>query len=259
MKKYIVVVLLLVTMDAFCQTGINTLSPQQALHVSGTPSTTTVIGTTGKNVVTPTIRLEGLNQTNNTLHPASPSVSTLPMYATSNGDLVLGKRTQILYQSLPSNDAVPLFPQTAVLANVSTTVKTITFTLDRTALVCINAMVSISGMNPPSSSTPIIDGMARRMGVQLMFSQAPAASGMPVNVPFAENSSSYTNGAAPSSVSGGITLDGLYLYNLGKAIKLTAGTYTLNILGVAYYDGTPYQVKFGEAPYDSMNVIAIML
>lgn len=255
MKIYILLPLLLVWINAFCQTGINTLLPQQALHVSGIPSTTTAIGTTGKNVVTPTIRLEGLNQTNNAAHPASPTISTLPMYATANGDLVVGKRIKLIYQNLPGGDAIPSFPTTIVTTNLATTLKTITFTIDRTALVYINAMVSIANLNPPSSTVAIVDGMARRMGIQLMFSQAPAASGVPINVTFAENLNSYTNGSTSTSP----ILNGFYLYNLGKAIKLTAGTYTLNVVGVAYADGNPFQLNFGEASYDSLNVIAIAL
>ncbi len=239
------------------QTGINTLLPQQELHIAGVPSITTAIGTTGKNVVTPTIRLEGLNQTNNTTHPASPAISTLPIYATVDGDLVLGTRTKVISQTLPGQDGISSSNLIIIngTADVVTTLKTITFTIDRPSLVYLNAMVSISDVSQlVSASTPIVDGRARRMGIQFMFSTAPGTSGVPTNVAFAENSNSQTNGTTGIAI-----LSGFYYYNLGKAIKLTTGTYTLNVLGIASANGNSFQLSYGTNTNDAVNIVAIAL
>jgi hypothetical protein len=245
-----------VSFSQTAQTGINTLLPQQELHIAGTPSTTTAIGTTGKNVVTPTIRLEGLNQTNNTAHPVSPAISTLPIYATTDGDLVIGTRTKVIMQTLPGQDAITSTSSILVTGttDVVTILKTITFTIDRISLVYLNANVSILGVNPPSSSSPITDGRARRMGIQFIFTAAPATSGLPTAVAFAENSNSYTNGTSGANI-----LNGVYYYNLGKAIKLTAGTYTLNISGIASANGNSFQLGYGATATDAVNIVAIAL
>lgn len=246
-----------VSFSQTAQTGINTLLPQQELHIAGTPSTTTAIGTTGKNVVTPTIRLEGLNQTNNTAHPVSPAISTLPIYATVDGNLVLGTRTKVITQTLPGQDAITATAYIGVTgtADVVTTLKTITFTIDRISLVYLNANVSMSYIGTISTpSFAFIDGNARRIGIQFMFSAAPATSGVPPAVAFAENSNSYSNG-----LDGATIMTGNFFYNLGKAIKLTAGTYTLNVLGIASANGNSFQLSYGVTATDAVNIVAIAL
>jgi hypothetical protein len=260
MKKTIgLITSLMVCFTSFSQTtqtGINTLLPQQELHIAGAPSITTAIGTTGKNVVTPTIRLEGLNQTNNTTHPASPAISTLPIYATVDGDLVIGTRTKVISQTLPGQDGISSSNLIIIngTADVVTTLKTITFTIDRPSLVYLNAMVCISDVSQVSASTPIVDGRARRMGIQFMFSTAPATSGVPTAVAFAENSNSYTNGTTGANI-----LSGFFYYNLGKVVKLTAGTYTLNVLGIASANGNSFQLSYGTNTNDAVNIVAIAL
>lgn len=262
MKKIIgLIVSLMVCFTSFSQTtqtGINTLLPQQEFHIAGTPSTITAVGVTGKNVVTPTIRLEALNQTNNTAHPASPAISTLPIYATADGDLVLGTRTKVIMKTLPGQDGIISTGNIAVsgTADVVTTLKTITFTIDTPSLVYLNANVSIDNISPIGlAEVGISDGRARRIGIQFMFSDAPVTSGVPTTVAFAENSNSYTNGTSSAEN----ILSGFFYYNLGKAIKLTTGTYTLNVLGIASANGNSFQLGYGGNATDIVSIVAIAL
>lgn len=264
MKKIIMLLALLVLLGLpgfaqTAQTGINTISPQQALQISGTPSTTVATGIAGKALVTPTIRIDGLNQTNNMAHPASGN-SVLPVYATSNGDLVTASnKTQLIIQTLPGIDAIPTaIPLTVSGTAVNTVVlKTISFTLARPSLVHFSSMISIANVATSSTNAIITDGRARMMGLQFQFT-ASATSGIPLNTPFASDTDTYTNSSAP----GGSTIPtGYYFYNLGKTLKLAAGAYTFQILGCAASNNNPLYLTFGlsTAPADSINITALAL
>ncbi|WP_183558324.1 hypothetical protein [Mucilaginibacter sp. SP1R1] len=47
------------------------------------------------------MRLQGLNQANNKTHPAASAASPQPVYATASGDLVIGRRFQVIKQTHP--------------------------------------------------------------------------------------------------------------------------------------------------------------
>lgn len=276
MKKVIGSILIImawgVGFSQTAQTGINTVTPQQALHVSGTPSGSTAQndGTTGRYVVTPTMRIEGLNQTNNTTaHPAAPAISTQPLYATSNGDLVVGGKVNKVVQTLPVSgaaaDGVTISQNPAITAVYptvySTTVlKNIPFTLTRTSMVYISASVGISsiGTNTASPVGALSDSKARMTGIKLQFSAVAAGSGLTANVPFASSTDSYTSGSNSLLVP-----TGFFWYNVSKELKLTPGTYNLQIYGIGMSNGTggtgTFYFNVGNSPIDNVNVIAIAL
>lgn len=257
------------------QTGINTITPQQALHVSGTPSSSTVQndGTTGRYVVTPTMRIEGLNQTNNTTaHPASPAISTLPLYVTTDGDLVTGGKVNKVVETLPvagaAADGVTLNQNPLISAvyptvySTSTILREIPFTLSRTSMVYISASVGIGSISSNTSGTnplPALgDSKARMMGIKLQFSLAPAGSGITVNVPFASTTDSFT-----TSSGGSLVPSGFFWYNISKELRLPPGDYKLCIYGIATSSGTGgtggFYYSVGSSPIDNVNVIAVAL
>jgi len=263
MKKLIISILyLIIWKSGFCQvqTGINTITPQQVLQISGTPSGSTAVGTTGTNLVTPTMRVEGLNQTNNTAHPTAPTISVLPLYATTSGDLVVSKRYQEIVSTPPGTDGIVTVPSTGVLVSTSTgaqttaIIKTVSITLARPSIVYFNASV---GINTIVNSTGAIleDNIARLMGIQFRFSLAAAGSGIATGIPFASNTDSYTSGPIP--VNNTNIPFGYFWYALSKEIKLPAGNYTFQILGVAAGSaGFRYTIGSG---FDSLNIFAIAL
>ena len=255
---------------AFSQgpTGINTISPQQALQISGTPSTSTQIGTIGKYVVTPTLRVEGLNATNNSVHPAdpaNPSFSTQPVYATSTGDLVIGRKYTVIKQTLPGIDAIApgssngiLFdvPSNSGLITAPSPLYTTTFTLAQPSLVYFSAIVSFSFLGA-AEPTPMNDGKARMGGLQFQFSSVPTSSNIPTAY-FASNTMPFTQPAVSGSAS---VANGFSYLSLSKVVKLPAGQYTFNILGCAQSTGTTssFHLYFGRDPHDMINITAIAL
>lgn len=72
MKKTILYILFSTSITTFAQVGVNTTNPQEELHIGGTTST---------------IRIEGLNETNNTLNLGSSQNTRVHIDA--DGDLVL--------------------------------------------------------------------------------------------------------------------------------------------------------------------------
>ncbi len=178
-KRLLLLTCSLLPVMTYSQVGINTSDPQQALHVSGTPtpySTAPNVGTTTVKVIEPTIRIEGLNATNNPAH--SSDVNSLQrVYASKDGDLMLRKGNtnyQIVndYGTIPrgsvgiatggDNFAVP----TVVLKNVN-------FTIDKESIV--NISVAVEGKMENYSSTQFTLGgdMEYHFGIFLMFTQAP--------------------------------------------------------------------------------------
>jgi len=261
MKKIILsTACLLIWLSGFsqtAQTGINTTTPQQILHISGTPSTSTAIGTTGQFLVSPTVRVDGLNQTNNSAHPASPAISTLPLYATLNGDMVIGKKVQIIAQTLPGGtDPIPSFLKNSVSGTAVFTLQlyTINFTLLQPSLVYFNAAVSIGSIFQISAVIPtpsLNDGKARMTGIQFML----IGAGIPSNY-LGSTTDSFTNLTANS---GQLTPTGFFYHSLGKEVKLPAGTYTFQIFGCALANNNGFSLSFGESATDYVNIIAIAL
>ena len=266
MKNILLLILgMTIGVNAFCQAGIDTLSPQQMLHVNGAPSTSTAVGTTGKFLVTPTVRVGGLNQTNNPAQPASPAISTLPLYATVSGDLVIGSRGQRVVQSLAGANAIPVDSITVPsgTAGITVTLYTVTFTLNQPALVYFAADVAFAFTTSPSSSASITDGQAKSAGLEFTFSSVPAGSGIPtgsyfaaVIQPFMQSGFNGTNPFGPT----GVVPDGNLTYNLDKVLKLPTGSYTFSVIAYGSAgSGTAFELHYGLGTNNHINITGISL
>ena len=77
MKLYFVIFIGIASLSLNAKVGINNTDPQQTVHVSGT---------------TANVRVDGLNETNNTANLGSDS--TTRVYVNADGDLILGSSSQ---------------------------------------------------------------------------------------------------------------------------------------------------------------------
>lgn len=248
MKKVTTFLFTFSSLFALSQVGINNTNPQEELHVSGTTST---------------IRVEGLNQTNNPLN-LGPNENTR-VYVNTNGDLVLNSApTNIEVLFNPDNYlADPLdtggadsnqINQTGVGSGYSeagwprqTGPGLSTFTLTRPAIVEINYAISYEIYK---SGIPIDDHHARTAQFYVYLRQGgPAGAivandydGVPLN--FAGNTGAlgysgnfYTNGSS-SGAGGGEGFDKKFYATGHDYVKLGPGTYTPMFAGILFVANT---------------------
>ena len=237
------------------QTGINTVStsPQQALHVNGT-SVSSQIGTSGVYLVKPTIRIEGLNNTNNTVASGSTSL-VQHVSATQDGDFILSNDyvAPLVATNLGTDEIT-----TAVTINVTTTglvtgvLKTYSFTLNQPSAVHFLATVSVSVYD--SSGAVLTDNINRVYRSWFNFTAAPA--GVTISTPFGHNGYSYTNNSSTGSTGN------MYLQPEAYLV-LPKGNYTFQLIGVAVGSASgdiyPCRAIFGQGAADKVSVIATTL
>lgn len=268
MKKILyTLVVLLSTIPGYTQVGINTTTPSEELHVAGATST---------------IRVEGLNETNNPLNLGDKQNSKV--YVDADGDLVLANSPADIgilfnpanYLDDPLDTGGPnsnVINQTGVGSGYAEAgwprvigPGTSTFTLTRPAIVEINYSISY---NIYKSGIPIDDFHARtaqfymylRSGSHTGPIVAIDYDGNPLN--FAGNAGAlgysgnfYTNGN--SSGAGGTEGYDKVFYATGHDyVKLGPGTYSpmfSGILFVANTGGTG-SVKMQLGPGDDEVII----
>ena len=245
----------LTTVEIYAQTGltgINTFTPQQQLQVSGTTSSTQ-IGTSGIFVVKPTIRIEGLNNTNNSVASSSTSLAQ-PVDVTQNGDIILSPNLAIslITSSLGTDaitSAVTVSPADGTVT--SATLKTYTFTLNQTAMVHFLASVSTSVFN--TSGSRLGDSNNKICFSSFRFTAVPPGSGIAINTSFGSDSFNYIN----TSILAGAT--GNFYLQPESYLVLPPGTYTLILLGQAYGESYDFNAVFGQAADDMISIVAIPL
>lgn len=164
MKKILPYIFTLVISFSYGQVGINTNTPQEELHVAGSNST---------------IRVEGLNSTNNTNNLGVGSSS--PVYVDADGDLILGTLTdnvEILFDSedylMNVQDPTNLVNQTGSGAGYSQAGipiggTAISFTLTRPAIVEVNYSVSFTLGKNVAPNSRIDDFRARIVQLGMYF------------------------------------------------------------------------------------------
>ncbi len=235
---------------SFAQIGISTPSPQQSLHVSGITSSTP-IGTTGVNLVKPTVRIEGLNRTNNAVHNSSGN-SIKQVFANENGDLVLAASSNLITGGT-INDDVPLLTLTTVTPGNTYTgdLKSMTFTLQRKSLVSFASNISTAFYS--TSGGILTDGRPHLAQTYWYFSSVPSGSPVPTNAWFGRTGFQYTSSAATN------VLNGLDFLNSNNYLSLDAGTYTV-VLGAliqSFGPGDVYRVDFAGFTSDNVTIVAL--
>lgn len=248
MKKTLTIILSFSSLFALAQVGVNNTNPQEELHISGANST---------------IRIEGLNVTNNPLNLGIKENTRV--YANTNGDLVLNNApTNIEVLFSPANYlADPLdtggadsnqVNQTGVGSGYSQAgwprqsgAGLSTFTLTRPAIVEINYAISYEIYK---SGIPIDDYHARTAQFYVYLRQTgPAGAivntdydGNPIN--FAGNPGAmgysgnfYTNGSS-SGAGGGEGYDKKFYATGHDYVKLGPGTYCPMFAGILFVANT---------------------
>lgn len=209
LKKAALAFLTTLACNTFAQVGINTTAPQEQLHVAGATST---------------IRIDGLNSTNNI---ENDGVSPGNLSVDADGNLII-HNSLILIEDM--NSASFLNPPVAVVTNdgnfVRKKIYDTTFTLDRPAIVEFNILVS-AGVSDKDNLGPITDGVNRKYGIELLIDN--------VDVGRAANSFSSNEGEAvldwwgdPETISYN---SGYFTLNLNIKKQLPAGVHTLQING----------------------------
>ncbi len=233
-----------------------TQNPEEKLHISGVSNIiNSNLGNTGLALITPTIRVDGLNINNNpTAFEGANTVA--PLYADSNGDLSVKKGIEAFGNYiLPGQDALVNSTILNVVANynyhLTGNLLSTTFNLKQRSVVYISSNISIEIQNTAGGT--ITDGKPRAISALLLFTSAPASSGIPVNITYTSESIVYSN-RTPSSINGYFKLAPT------SEIVLPAGTYTVALRGAgAAGNNSPaedFRVIWGGGTGDKLNVLA---
>lgn len=247
MRRYIFLVLLMIfAVSGFAQnvkSGIGTTNPQQTLHVAGATSTA-AIGTTGVSLIKPTVRVEGLNSTNNVAHNAADGTNSLKrVYANQSGDLVLIAEAVENFSFQQFGD---VYPNTNLTGNAISSLGSLNFTLKHPAVVYFSATVAASAFNTLGGN--LADGSAKVIGTRFRFTAAPA--GVATATDFGANVKTYEN--ISTGVNGPIVL------NSRAYLQLPAGTYTVAFYGNIGGNTFPYSANFGTATTGENFVVNII-
>jgi len=229
MNKHLFSALLLtLSISAYAQnvkTGIGTTNPQQTLHIAGTTATSPV-GTTGVNLVKPTVRVEGLNSTNNPA-PFTGSDGLKRVYANQTGDLLLvngsmeqATITQQFGSVIPTQEAVALGLGGVLREELMSQ----NFTLTQPSVVYFSATFAalVRETNLLTGPVSVTDGRAKLFGAYFQFSSSNV--GISTTATFGNNKKTYSN-----SVAGGIQGD--FMLNPRAKLVLQPGTYTVKLYG----------------------------
>ena len=243
----LLITLLIYSISGYTQnvkSGIGTINPQQTLHVSGATATPTNVGTTGIQLVKPTVRVDGLNSANNTAHNAADGASSLKrVYANQSGDLVLvtGGLEQITNQQF-GDAIVPNLLLTSILGVgiESPVLKTQTFTLTEPSVVNISASLNVQ------FPTLLTDGTAKVYGAYFRFSTA--AGGISTTTNFGCNQKPYTNATTTGAT-------GDFMISPRADLVLPKGTYTVNLYGFIQGGVLTFTANFANSTAGGENLI----
>jgi len=234
------------------KSGIGTIAPAQTLHVAGASDKpgTKVGTTTNIYVVKPTVRIEGLNSTNNDAHSSTDGANSLKRVyaAANNGDLILLKSAiEQLTPAVQEFNTISTQPASAaagILGGETAALITKTFTLNQPSVVNFSASVGAT------LQTGIADGTAKLYGAYFKFSAVPGSSGVSTTANFGINQKTYTNKTATG------VIDNLMLAPRADLV-LPAGTYTVNLYG--YINGGQtllFTANFGSTNGENIIITA---
>lgn len=226
----------------YSQVGVGTSNPQQELHVAGSSST---------------IRVEGLNSTNN---PNNTGARTQPVHVDSDGDLIVPSSpagAEILFSS--DNlliSGVRVSTQSGGNVNDSQ-IYTTSFTLTQPAIVLISYSMTLEffeydlngNKNPLNNDEkPRVAANYLRMGNgTIATSNIIGMSGQ-----------SYTG-----NDDGGFIATGFTYNNATEHILLPAGTHSVHIFGSVFANSNnnntndAFSADFGGSAFDYLRITAI--
>ncbi|MCZ4245935.1 hypothetical protein [Pedobacter punctiformis] len=265
MKRYLFLISFLtfsVSVLAQVKTGIGTRDPQQTLHVAlpaGTASSSTLVGSTGVKLVTPTIRVEGLNSANNTANPGG--INALKrVYTNQEGDLVL-VNDDLEYQNI-AQEFGEVIPTAEIVGLVgsgnfqSIELKSKTFTLTQPSVVYFSAtfaaLIRETSIILPTGPVTTTDKQAKLFGGYFQFSSA--SNGVSTTATFGNNRKTYSNASGtPLGVAGDFFL------NPRAKLVLQPGTYTVKLYGELYLStlGLLGRAQFGGTANENFIISAV--
>lgn len=202
------------------QVGIEIASPQKALHISGA-STSSVITGTSVNIVTPTIRVNGLSNANQNI----VNTKLKPVMVTDKGDLVVSESVAtalVMIDPINTSNATTDFLTSPITTDTSvsteTFLKSFTFTLNEPSLVNFNANTSIQLYT--GTGAVITDGKSKLYGTKFKLSTAPSGVS---TADFGQVMYPYSNTVNITSATG-------ILYVISTEMRyLPAGNYAVDI------------------------------
>lgn len=241
--------------NTYAQVGIGLVSgsPQKALHISG-PSTASPISGTAVQIVTPTIRIEGLNNANQVVND-----KLRPVSVTDNGDVVLAPQLVIpLVMIDPINTlnsetdyiTSPIVINQSSATSTDTVLRSFVFVLISPSLVKFGATTSFQ-FYKASDGSVITDGANRIWGTKFRFSNAPAGVSTAANAFFGESLKGYINAVNSSSAVG------ILYANSEETLALPAGSYTLDVISSINTNSTqiPARIINGNGN-DNISIVA---
>ena len=220
------------SMTTFAQVGLGTTEPQETLHVAGTDST---------------IRIEGLNNENNSLNQGGANKYNVLVNA--EGNLSLGTVSGELFSEAAIN--IPVEIATTVNSGMnSAEIYKQNFTLDQKAIVVITYYMSVDFKTFDGSSN-INDGRAKIAHNYFYLGDGTTAD---TSKTYGMTSTTYTNLVCDTATG--------FVYNSrSTTISLEPGTYSIHLNGAVFGgDLTPnaaFSATFGDL--DRLDVDAIYL
>ena len=210
------------------EVGINNINPQKDLHIGGVNST---------------IRIDGLNTTNNGNNIAADPV---PVYVNNNGDLVT--QPPLIQSFMPLNlrnftNEVSITSTTG--ASVDRDLNTSTITLTQRSLVEYSYQFSVTITK--ADGTPLVDGAAR------LYRAWFTVNGDNANH-YGYDTGTYTNNPDVESPGGTYAAGFYYLSGTGY-VELPAGTHSFKLTARGFGGGFDFQMKFGTTTFDSIQAV----